>query len=70
MSNSSNIVSAYKDMDKIHSIEKDRERTMGDKEFQLWCKQYKIGSRVESSSMRANELMAQYTNYTKWASKI
>jgi hypothetical protein len=71
MSNSiEGIVQGYKDIDRVHSIEKDREKTMGDINFQNWCKRYKIGSRVESTSHRANELMAQYTNYTKWASKI
>ena len=64
------IVSGYRDMDKVETLERDRNITLGDSEFQLWCKQYKIGSRVESSSIRANELMAQYTNYTKWLSKI
>jgi len=64
------IVEGYRDIDKVETLEKDRNETLGDSEFQLWCKQYKIGSRVESTSHRANELMAQYTNYTKWASKI
>jgi hypothetical protein len=64
------IVEGYRDIDKVNTLEKDRDITLGDSEFQLWCKQYKIGSRVESTSHRANELMAQYTNYTKWASKI
>lgn len=64
------IVEGYRDIDKVETLERDRNITLGDSEFQLWCKQYKIGSRVESSSIRANELMAQYTNYTKWLSKI
>jgi hypothetical protein len=64
------IVEGYRDIDKVEGLERDRNKTLGDSEFQLWCKQYKIGSRVESSSIRANELMRQYTNYTKWASKI
>ena len=64
------IVEGYKDIDKVEGLERDRERTLGDSEFQLWCKQYKIGSRVESTNHRANELMGQYTNYIKWASKI
>jgi hypothetical protein len=64
------IVEAYSNIENIHSIERDRERTLGDSDFQLWCKQYRIGSRVESTNHRANELMAQYTNYTKWLSKI
>lgn len=64
------IVEGYRDIDKVETLERDRNIILGDSEFQLWCKQYKIGSRVESSSIRANELMRQYTNYTKWLSKI
>jgi hypothetical protein len=70
MSNSISIVKAYSSIDRIHSIEEEREKTMADTHFQQWCKSMNIGSRVESTNHRANELMAQYTNYTKWASKI
>jgi hypothetical protein len=70
MSNSiEGIVQGYKDIDRVHSIEKDREKTMGDKNFQNWCKRYKIGSRVHSSSIGANELMAQYIKYPEWVAR-
>ena len=69
MSNSSNIVSAYKDMDKIHSIEKDREETQSLIEFQEWCRSMNIGSRIERRDSRATELMAQYGNYPKWVAR-
>ena len=70
MSNSiEGIVQGYKDIDRVHSIEKDREKTMGDNKFQLWCKQYNIGSRVQSGSIGADELMRQYTKYPEWVAK-
>ena len=63
------IVKGYSNIDRVHSIEKEREETMSNTKFQEWCKSMNIGSRVESSSGSANDLMAQYTNYTKWISK-
>jgi hypothetical protein len=70
MSNSiEGIVQGYKDIDRVHSIEKDRERTMGDINFQNWCKRYKIGSRVQSSSVGATDIMTQYTKYPQWVAR-
>lgn len=61
------IYNAYNDIDKIHSIEKEREEILASEEFQTWCKRYNIGSRVEIRSHRATELMNQYSErYTKW----
>jgi hypothetical protein len=57
------------DIDTYHSIEKEREKILNDKEFQKWCKDLNIGSRVEVKDYRSNELMSQYTNYPKWVSK-
>ena len=60
------------DIEKYNTIEKDRHNTMGDKDFIEWCKQYNIGSRVEvvsEQSIKANELMSQYTKYTNYISK-
>jgi hypothetical protein len=34
------IVNGYKDIEKVHSIEEEREKTMGDENFQNWCKRY------------------------------
>ena len=69
--NSNTIVNTIQsiDIDKYHSIEKEREKTLNDKEFQKWCKDLNIGSRVEVKDYRSNELMSQYTNYPKWVSR-
>ena len=63
------IVQAYSNIDRVHSIEKEREQTMADTKFQLWCKSMNIGSRVHRVDGRAGELMSQYTDYTKWVSR-
>jgi hypothetical protein len=63
------IVNGYSNIDRVHSIEKDRERTMGDINFQNWCKRYKIGSRVQSSSVGATDIMTQYTKYSEWVAR-
>lgn len=63
------IVYGYRDIERVHSIEKEREETMSKREFQEWCKSMGIGSRVHRVDSRASELMNQYTNYTQWLSK-
>jgi len=60
------IVSAYKDIDRIHSIDRDREETQSLIEFQEWCRSMNIGSRIVRRDSRATELMDQYGNYAKW----
>lgn len=70
MSISNSIVEAYSNIERVHSIEKEREETMALREFQEWCRTMNIGSRVHRVDSRANELMVQYTNYAKWLSKI
>jgi hypothetical protein len=69
MSMSNSIVKAYSSIDRIHSIEKEREETQSLIEFQEWCRTMNIGSRVHRVDSRATELMVQYTNYAKWLSK-
>jgi len=74
MSNSSSIVHSIHsiDIEKYDSIEREREKVLADEKFQMWCKQYNIGSRVEVVSeqrLKANELMSQYTKYTNYISK-
>ena len=66
-----NIVEAIHsiDIEKYSSIEKEREKILNDAEFQKWCSDMKIGSRVEVKDYRATELMNQYTNYPKWVSR-
>ena len=58
------------DIEKYNSIEEERLKILNDKEFQKWCKDMRIGSRVEVKDYRASELMQQYTNYPKWVSRI
>ena len=60
------------DIEKHNSIEIDRHNTMSDNKFIEWCKELNIGSRVEVVSeqrLKANELMSQYTKYTRYISK-
>ena len=72
MSNSNSIVDIVHsiDIEKYTSIEKEREKVMQDAEFQKWCSDMRIGSRVEVKDFRATELMQQYTNYPKWVARI
>ena len=58
------------DIEKYNSIEKEREKVLMDENFQQWCKDMRIGSRVEVKDYRATELMQQYTNYPKWVASI
>jgi hypothetical protein len=64
------IVKGYSSIDRVHSIEKEREEIQSTKEFQQWCSTMNIGSRIHRRDSRASELMLQYTNYAKWLSKI
>ena len=57
------------DIEKYHSIEKEREKVMSDENFIQWCKEMNIGIRVEVKDYRSIELMNQYTNYPKWVSR-
>jgi hypothetical protein len=58
------------DIDKYTTIEEERQKILSDKEFQQWCKEMRIGTRVEVKDYKSNELMQQYTNYPKWVSKL
>jgi hypothetical protein len=58
------------DIDKYTTIEEERNKVLSDKEFQQWCKEMRIGTRVEVKDYKSNELMQQYTNYPKWVSKL
>jgi len=71
MSNSSIVYSIHSiDIEKYSSIESEREKVMQDAEFQKWCSDMRIGSRVEVKDFRATELMQQYTNYPKWVASM
>ena len=58
------------DIDKYSSIEEERQKVLSDKAFQQWCKDMKIGSRVEVKDYRADELMQQYSAYPKWVQRM
>ena len=58
------------DIDKYSSIEEERQKVLSDKAFQQWCKDMKIGSRVEVKDYRADELMQQYSEYPKWVQRM
>ena len=58
------------DIEKYNSVEKEREKLMGDTKFIAWLNEFNIGSRVEVKDYRASELMQQYTNYPKWVASI
>ncbi len=63
-------------IERLHSIEREREETQSMQEFREWCKQLHIGSRVEVKDSRATELMQQYvdkdgrSNYPKWVQRM
>ena len=58
-------------IERLHSIERERETTMIDKNFIQWCKDMRIGSRVEVKDWRAIELQQQYEhNYPNWIKKM
>ena len=54
------------DIQKYTTIEEERNKILSDEKFQQWCKEMRIGTRVEVKDYRSNELMNQYTNYPKW----
>ena len=58
------------DIDKYSSIEEERQKVLSDKAFQQWCRDMKIGSRVEVKDYRADELMQQYSEYPKWVQRM
>ena len=68
--NSNSIIDSI-DIEKYNSIEKEREKLMGDKKFIAWLKKYNVGSRVEVKDYRAMELNRQYAdNYPKWVQRM
>ncbi len=58
------------DIDKYTTIEEERQKILSDEQFQNWCKEMRIGTRVEVKDYKANELMQQYSNYPKWVSRL
>jgi hypothetical protein len=58
------------DIQKYNTIEEERNKILSDEQFQQWCKEMRIGTRVEVKDYKANELMQQYSNYPKWVSRL
>jgi hypothetical protein len=58
------VVEAYNDIDKIHSIEKERENTMADPKYQQWIKELRVSQLYTNRELihNANRLMKQYTH--------
>lgn len=64
MNSTHSIVEAYNDIENIHSIERDRERTMADPKYIAWVKELKVSQLYTSRELihNANALMKQYTH--------
>ncbi len=58
------VVEAYNDIDRIHSIERERENTMRDPKYIQWVKELKVSQLYTSRELihNANRLMKQYTH--------
>ncbi len=58
------VVEAYNDIDKIHSIEKERENTMADPKYIQWVKELRVSQLYTNRELihNANRLMKQYTH--------
>ena len=50
-------------IDRLDTIERERENTMADSQFQQWCKDMKIGTMYthRAGINRANDMMAQWS---------
>jgi hypothetical protein len=59
---SSIVVNAYSNIDNIHSIEEQRNKTMADPKFQKWFKDMKVSTLYTSRALieNANEMMRDY----------
>jgi hypothetical protein len=64
MNTHSSIANAYNDIDKIHSIERDRENTMVDPKYIAWVKELRVSQLYTNRELihNANRLMKQYTH--------
>ena len=60
MNNNTLIVETYNNTERIEQIDREREHTMADSQFQKWCKDMKIGSRVEVKDYHAIQMMQDY----------
>jgi len=64
MNTHSSIANAYNDIDKIHSIERDRENTMADPKYIAWVRELRVSQLYTNRELihNANRLMKQYTH--------
>ena len=62
MNNTHSIVRGYSNIDNIHSIEEQRNKTMADPKFQKWYKDMKVSQLYTSRVLieNANEMMRDY----------
>jgi hypothetical protein len=64
MNTHSSIANAYNDMDKIHSIERERNKTMSDPKYIQWVRELRVSQLYTNRELihNANRLMKQYTH--------
>ena len=64
MNTHSSIANAYNDIDKIHSIERERENTMADPKYIAWVKELRVSQLYTNRELihNDNRLMKQYTH--------
>jgi len=64
MNSTHSIVEAYSNIENIHSIDRDREKTMADPKYIAWVKELKVSQLYTSRELihNANALMKQYTH--------
>ena len=64
MNSTHSIVEAYNDIDKIHSIERERNKTMSDPKYIQWVRELKVSQLYTNRELihNANRLMKQYTH--------
>jgi hypothetical protein len=62
MNSTHSIVRAYSNIDNIHSIEEQRNKTIADPKFQKWFKDMKVSQLYTSRVLieNANEMMRDY----------
>ena len=64
MNNTHSIVEAYNDIENIHSIERERNKTMSDPKYIQWVKELRVSQLYTNRELihNANRLMKQYTH--------
>jgi hypothetical protein len=64
MNSTHSIVEAYSNIENIHSIERDRDKTMADPKYIQWVKELRVSQLYTNRELihNANRLMKQYTH--------